>query len=182
MLYLKLFEYLIRIIGKKGSIRIMQSRIEEYFRKYYKVCCRVAFTVVKNHADAEDMAMETLLRLLLYQPDFKSEEHEKAWTIRTVINLCRDLVKSKWHKTTVGIEAAPQAEKSYQMAPFLETDDTLWILLELPEKYKDCLYLFYYEDYSIHEIAEILEKPENTVKTNLRRGREALKQKMNERR
>ena len=59
--------------------------------------------------------------------------------------------------------------------PLIDEDGVLWAVLELPEQYRRPLYLFYYEDYSIKEIATALEKPENTVKTNLRRGREALK-------
>ena len=160
----------------------MQSRVEEYFQKYYKVCCRVAFTLVKNQADAEDVAQEVLLRLILYQPQFAGEEHEKAWIIRTAINLCKDLLKSKWNKTTVGMEAVSPEERAAFEIPNVETDDTFFVVMELPEKYRNCLYLFYYEDYSIREIARILEKPENTIKTNLKRGREALREKLLERR
>lgn len=159
---------------------MMQSQLEEYFHNYYQVCFRVAFTRVKNHADAEDIAQETLLRLFLYHPDFQGAEHEKAWMIRTAINLAKDLLKSKWHTLTVGMETVPKEEQTYFQAPFAQNDDTLWAVLELPVKYRDSLYLFYYEDYSIREIASILEKPENTIKTNLRRGREALKQRLKE--
>ena len=161
---------------------MMQSQMEGYFRKYYKACYRVAFSMVKNHADAEDIAQEVLLRLLAYQPEFAGPEHEKAWMIRTAINLCKDLLKSKWRKTTVQMEAVPDAERAYLQVPRMESDDTVWKVLELPERYRNCLYLFYYEDYSIREIARILEEPENTVKTNLRRGREELKKRIQERR
>ncbi len=157
---------------------MIQSQLEDYFQKYYHVCYRVAFTMVKNHADAEDIAQEVLVRLLMYQPVFASQEHEKAWMLRTAMNLCKDLLKSKWRTSTVGIETVPAAERSYFQVPCVENDDTLWALLELPERYRNALYLFYYEDYSIREIAAILEEPENTVKTNLRRSREALKQKL----
>lgn len=160
---------------------MIQGQMENFFRKYYGGCYRAAFALVKNHADAEDIAQDVLIRLLVYQPDFANSEHEKAWMIHTAINLSKDLLKSKWHKSTVGIEEMPAEERGYFQLPCMETDDTLWILLELPQNYKECLYLFYYEDYSIREIAEILEKPENTVKTNLRRGREALKQRLKER-
>ena len=159
----------------------MQS-LEMYFQKYYTACYRAAFTLVKNHADAEDVAQETLLRLLVYQPNFKGEQHEKAWMIRTAMNLAKDLLKSKWKKSTVHMEVVPETERTYFQIPSIESDETLFTVLELPKRYRSCLYLFYYEDYSIREIAEILEEPENTVKTNLRRGREALKQKLSERR
>ena len=85
-------------------------------------------------------------------------------------------------KTTVGIEAVAQEESASFWMPGVEADDTLFAVMELPERYRNCLYLFYYEDYSIREIAQILEKPENTIKTNLKRGREALRTKLLERR
>ncbi len=153
-------------------------QMEHYFQKYYKVCRRVAFTMVKNDADAEDVAQETLLRLLLHTPDFKDAEHEKAWMMRTAINLSKDLLKSAWHKKTVGIEAAFLAKQTLFQEMHQEHDDTLLALMELPERHKNCLYLFYYEDYSIREIASVLEMPENTVKTNLRRGRELLRKRL----
>lgn len=152
-----------------------KDQLENYFREYYALCYRVAFTQVKAHADAEDMVQEVFVKLLRYHPDFVSKEHEKAWIIRTTMNLCKDWNKSKWNNVTVGIEKVPEAERPYFRVPFVEEDEILWAVLELPEKYKNCLYLFYYEDYSIREIAELLEKPENTIKTNLRRGREVLK-------
>ena len=100
----------------------MIQSLERYFQKYYRVCCRVAFTLVKNHADAEDVAQEVLLRLLVCEPEFVNEEHEKAWIIRTAINLCKDLLKSKWHKSTVRLEAAPEFERAYfQVLPALRT-------------------------------------------------------------
>lgn len=152
-----------------------REQLGEYFKKYCSLIFRVAFAEVKSHADAEDVLQETFMKLLRYHPVFESEEHEKAWLIRTAINLSKDLLKSKWQQATVGIDTVPNMEKSYMKVPYLEQDDTLWRVLALSEKYRQPLYLFYYEDYSIKEIAHILDMPENTVKTNLRRGREILK-------
>lgn len=160
---------------------MMQRKLEGCFERYYRFCYRVAFTMVKNHADAEDIAQEAMLRLLIYQPEFAGTEHEKAWMARTTVNLCKDLFKSKWHRDTVGMDAMMQGEKLCALPSFPEDDETLQAVRKLPRRYRDCLYLFYYEDYSVREIAMILDEPENTVKTNLRRGREALKQRLKER-
>ncbi|MCH5257674.1 MAG: RNA polymerase sigma factor [Lachnospiraceae bacterium] len=149
---------------------------ETYFKEHYSLVYRVAFTQMKGHADAEDVLQEVFVRLLKYRPHFENSEHEKAWFIRTTINICKDLMKSKWHSTTVSIEKIPEGEKSYFHLPHVNEDETLWEILALPEKYKNCLYFFYYEGYSIKEISQILKIPENTVKTNLRRGREILKE------
>lgn len=152
-----------------------REKLEQYFHKYYTLVFRVAFAEVKSHMDAEDIRQEVFLRLLKYQPEFQSAEHEKAWIIRTAINLCRDFLKSKWKQCITVVEEVPEGEKVHFEHPFLEEDDTLWTVMALPARYRQPLYLFYYEDYTVKEIAELLRCPENTVKTNLRRGREELK-------
>ncbi|MCM1175187.1 MAG: RNA polymerase sigma factor [Blautia sp.] len=151
---------------------------EAYFRERYSLVYRVAFMQMKRHTDAEDVSQEVFMRLLKYQPQFESREHEKAWFIKTTMNLCRDVLKSKWNSTTVSIEKIPEQEKQYFQLPYMKKDETLWEVLALPEKYRDCLYFFYYEGYSVKETAQLLGMPENTVKTNLRRGREALKKRL----
>lgn len=156
-----------------------KERLEQLFSEYYKLVYRVAFSQVKNHADAEDITQEVFIKIMKYDMKYESMEHEKAWIIRVTMNLCRDLLKSKWKKTSVSMDSVPEIEKEYYQNPYIKPDETLWAVLELPEKYKNCLYLFYYEDYSIKEIAESLEMQENTVKTNLKRGREALRKLLN---
>lgn len=149
---------------------------ETYFRKRYSLVYRVAFMQMKRHADAEDASQEVFLRLLKYEPEFESEEHEKAWFIRTTMNICKDILKSKWHSATVSIDRIPESERMHFHIPSVQEDETLWAVLELPEKYRHCLYFFYYEEYSVKEVAKLMQIPENTVKTNLRRGREMLKE------
>lgn len=153
-----------------------KERLEQIFRDYYQLIYRVAFSQVKNHADAEDITQEVFLKIIRHDMRYQSMEHERAWIVRVTINLCRDLLKSKWHKTSVSMEEVSEAQRG-SCENFTEIqDDMMWAVLQLPEKYRNCLYLFYYEDYSIKEIAQSLEMPENTVETNLKRGRQALKE------
>ncbi len=153
-----------------------KERLEQIFWDYYQLIYRVAFSQVKNHADAEDITQEVFLKIIRHDMRYQSMEHERAWIVRVTINLCRDLLKSKWHKTSVSMEEVSEAQRG-SCENFTEIqDDMMWAVLQLPEKYRNCLYLFYYEDYSIKEIAQSLEMPENTVKTNLKRGRHALKE------
>lgn len=153
-----------------------KERLEQIFRDYYQLIYRVAFSQVKNHADAEDITQEVFLKIIRHDMRYQSMEHERAWIVRVTINVCRDLLKSKWHKTSVSMEEVSEAQRG-SCENFTEIqDDMMWAVLQLPEKYRNCLYLFYYEDYSIKEIAQSLEMPENTVKTNLKRGRQALKE------
>lgn len=184
---LKLFYQVIRILyvdRRVGSVilprNMKNEQLEFYFREYYSMIFRIAFAELKAHADAEDIVQEVFLRFLKYQPQFQNTEHEKAWIVRTTINLCRDFQKNKWNRATVGMDGIPEAEKKYMKNPFAQEDEIMWVVLKLQERYRRPLYLFYYEGYSVREIAAALELPENTVKTNLRRGREALKKLLQE--
>lgn len=152
-----------------------KEQLEYFFKTYYSLVFRIAFMELKSHADAEDIIQEVFIRLMMYSPEFESSEHEKAWLIRTAINLCKDFLKSRWNRSTVGMDAISGEEIKYFKVPYVQDDDMVMRLFELPERYRRTLYLFYYEDYSIKEISDVLEMPEGTVKTNLKRGREALK-------
>ena len=122
------------------------------------------------------ITQEVFLKIIRHDMRYQSMEHERAWIVRVTNQSVRDLLKSKWHKTSVSMEEVSEAQRG-SCENFTEIqDDMMWAVLQLPEKYRNCLYLFYYEDYSIKEIAQSLEMPENTVKTNLKRGRQALKE------
>lgn len=148
------------------------------FEKYKELLYRVAFSNMKNRADAEDVVQEAFCRYLKTKPAFADENHEKNWFVRVVLHICYDIQKSAWFSRTAGLEeAAAGAIKPFSL-PFVYEDDMLWRVMELAAAYRNPLYLFYYEDYSIREIAGIMELEEGTVKTRLRRGRQLLKEKL----
>ena len=151
---------------------------EEPFAKYGDILYRIAFSNMKNQADAEDVVQEAFCRYLKSKPVFADENHEKNWFIRVVINICYDIQKSAWFSRTVGFDEVPEKEMQHFNLPFIQEDDMLWQVMELSAAYRNPLYLFYYEDYSIREIARIMELEEGTVKTRLRRGRQMLKEKL----
>ena len=144
-------------------------------KSYGPLLYRVAFSYVKSRADAEDAVQETYMRLLQKKPIFENEEHRKAWLLRAVINICKDILKSAWNNRTVGYEGVSEKEKASLDLPYGIEDETIWLVMELNEKYRTPLYLFYYEGYSIREISHFLNLPESTVKTHLKRGREILR-------
>lgn len=157
---------------------VEEQEKKRIFEQYKDMLYRIAFSYLRSHADAEDAVQETFLRYLRTEQKFKEQEHEKAWFIRVTINICHDMSKSAWMQRIVSVEEIPEGEmKSFQV-PYVEPDEMLWRVLKLPITYRNPLYLFYYEDYSIKEIATILNMQENTVKTRLRRGRELLKEKI----
>ena len=142
--------------------------IELYSDMIRKIC----MLHLKNYADTEDIFQTVFMKYLLHTAPFESEEHEKAWFIRVTVNACKDLLKSFFRRNAVPLE-----ELSEQAAALPEQDrDVLEAVLALPSKYKDVVYLHYYEGYSAAEIGRILNKNVNTVYTLLSRAREQLKQ------
>jgi len=131
---------------------------------------RAAFSVLHCTADAEDAVQEAFMRLMTKAPRFNDSEHEKAWLLRVTINIARNIHKAK----------ARECQSEAMDLPCSETQDTelLQLVLSLPERYSTIIHLYYYEGYSIKEIAAILNTPSATVGTRLARGRSILRAMM----
>lgn len=136
---------------------------------------RICMIHLKNYSDTEDIFQTVFLKYVLHAPDFDSSEHEKAWIIRVTINACKDLLKSFFRSRTLPLDSVPEKAEEPE-----DHSDVLEAVLSLPHKYKDVVYLYYYEEYSAAEIGSILHKNVNTVYTLLNRGRQALKTKLEE--
>ena len=109
---------------------------------------------------------------MLYEGRFTDQEHEKAWLLRVAINACKDYLKSFFRRSVVSFEALREMEAEEQE----DHREVLAAVLSLPVKYKDVIYLHYYEGYSAAEVGKILGKKENTVYSLLSRGRGMLKE------
>lgn len=139
--------------------------------RYGDMVRRLCLVHLKNPADTEDIFQNVFLKYVLSPVVFESPEHEKAWLIRVTINACRDLVKSFFRNRTVSLE-----ELLDQPAPLLEEHrEVLEAVLALPRKYRDAVYLHYYEGYTAAEIGKLLGKNTNTVYTLLTRARGQLR-------
>lgn len=138
---------------------------------YADMVRRICFLHLKNFADTEDIFQTVFLKYVLYDGEFESAEHEKAWFIRVTINACKDLLKSLFRHSTVSMDALAQEAAS----PDIDQQYVLDAVLSLPAKYKDTIYLYYFEGYSAKEIAKILKRSENTIFSLLSRGRSMLK-------
>lgn len=140
--------------------------------RYGDTVRRLCLVHLKNPADTEDIFQNVFLKYVLSPVVFESPEHEKAWLIRVTINACRDLVKSFFRSRTVPLE-----ELLDQPAPLSEEHrEVLEAVLALPRKYRDAVYLHYYEGYTAAEIGKLLGKNTNTVYTLLNRAREQLRE------
>ena len=134
---------------------------------------RICMIHLKNSADTEDIFQTVFLKYALSHVDFESDEHEKAWLIRVAINACKDLLKSFW-KHTVALDEI--IEQPSQISP--DHKEVLEAVLSLPTRYRDVVYLHYYEDYTAPEIAQILHKNVNSVYTLLTRSKQMLQKKL----
>ncbi len=142
--------------------------------RYADTVRRICMVHLKNYADTEDIFQTVFLKYVLYSEPFENEEHEKAWIIRVTINACKDLLKSFFRSRTTSLDTLKEAAQ----VPDTEHSELLDAVLSLPEKYKNVVYLYYYEEYSAAEISRILKKNVNTVYTLLTRARHLLKQEL----
>lgn len=151
-----------------------ENEINRVVRDYADMVRRICFYRLKNHADTEDVFQNVFLKYLLYEGRFESAEHEKAWFVRVSINACKDYLKMMFRHKTVPLEVLTEESSGMDAEQY----GVLEALLELPVKYKDVLYLYYFEGYSALEIGGILKKKENTVYSLLSRGRGMLKERL----
>lgn len=158
-----------------------EQRWNDLAEEYQTMLYRIAFSNMRNRADAEDAVQEAFLRYMKDEKPILNKEHEKAWLIRTTIHICMDILKSGWRQRTVALNESLITETKSVYLPYQTRDDrTLEAVLKLPVHYRNPIYLFYYEDYSIQEIAGVLNEKEGTIKTRLRRGREEVKKILTE--
>lgn len=140
----------------------------EQYEKYKNTVYSVIFNYVQNTEDTADLLQEVFLKLYATDTEFTGDEHRKAWLIRVSVNLCKNHLRSVKRRKIVTLE---------EDIPYFdnrEDNELLKIVWSLPEKYRIPIHLFYYESYSIKDIANVLDIPEATVKIQLKRGREKL--------
>lgn len=152
-----------------GEEKISQS-VEEIYKKYSNMIYWVSFAYMKNAADTEDIVADVFVKLLTSGIQFQSEEHEKAWLLRVAINLCKDNLKH-WRRKCTDLD---ECENLQSENPF-NTNEILSAVMELPDRYKDAVYLYYYEGYTTEEVAKILKKPQSTIRVHLHEARKILK-------
>ena len=149
-----------------------EQEVNRAIEQYADMVLRLCTVSLKNTADAEDVFQTVFLKYTLSNQIFETAEHEKAWLIRVTVNCCRDLLKSFFRKHTVSLDEA--SELAASATP--EQSAVLEAVRSLPKKYREVVYLHYYEGYTAPEIAGILHQNPNTVYTHLSRARELLKE------
>ena len=150
---------------------------EAAVRTYADMVYRLACLNTNNKETAEDVFQTVFLKLVSHQESIISEEHLKAWLIRVTINQCKSVATTAWNRKRASYEDAMLMEEPEEQEDF---SDVYEAVRELPDKYRDVIHLFYYEQLTVKDIAGILDTKEATVKTWLSRGRKLLGEKLKE--
>ena len=135
---------------------------------------RLALARTASVPDAEDVFQEVFLRYFRHEDKFHNDEYRKAWLIRCTLNRCKSLLSSPWRKRVVPLETAEEVgvEDDYR--------EVYSAVLSLPGKYRAVIHLHYFEGLSVSEMAQTLQLPEGTVKSQLSRGRDLLRDMLEE--
>lgn len=152
-------------------MRVLDTNIEGIYIKYRDRVFAVGFNYFRNSMDADDVVQETFLKLLRSNKDFESEEHLRNWIMKVAVNECKRVTLSSWFKRRESLEDYTD-KLIFEEAGDRDLFDKV---MRLPKNYRQVTHLFYYEGYSVKEIAGILGIRETTVTTRLSRARKKLK-------
>jgi len=149
-----------------------EAEINRALQTHADMVRRICFMHLNNRSDVEDVFQEVFLKYALHAASFESDAHERAWLIRVAANACKDIRKSFWQRRVCSLEDTDITGITVSE----EHKDVLDAVLRLkPPKYRDVIYLHYYEGYKAAEIAAILGQKENTIYTWLSRAKGQLK-------
>ena len=153
----------------------MRLTVEETYRAHADAVFAAAFSVCRSRADADDVVQDTFLRYLTKPKEFDSAAHLKAWLLRVAINRATDLTRSRWRDHL-------SWEEEIAALPFEAPEDERLMdaVLQLKEPDRIVVHLYYFEGYSVKEIAQLIQRREGTVKSRLCRARAALKTMLQE--
>ena len=157
-----------------------EYEMEEVIEQYSTMLFRLSMVRMQNREDAQDVVQDTFLRLMTQVKKgktFREEEHLKAWLLTVATNRGKSILTMAWNRKTEGMEALND-----MAAPEQKTDYAYEYVMRLPEKYRVAINLFYYEQLTTEQIAEIMKTKPATVRSYLHRGREKLKKMMEEER
>ena len=157
----------------RSSLLRTDGEITEIYERHFLTVYRVCYAFMRNKPDSEDAVHETFCKLIKSGTPFDSEEHEKAWLIRTATNTCKNALRNSWSKR-VSIDD----HQNLSACDDYEIDDVFNAIIDLPEKYKSVVFLYYYEGYDSAEISKILNKPKATIRYHLHMARKILKEKL----
>lgn len=154
----------------------MRQPVQELAASYQGSLFAAAFNVCKNAQDAEDVVQDTFVQYYTTKKEFESEQHIRAWLMRVAVNKAKNINRTFWRRNKISIEES--METLVFETPAAET--LFETVMQLSDKYRIVIHLYYYEEYAVREIAQILKLSESNVKIRLSRGRAMLKETLKE--
>lgn len=154
------------------------AEYESIVEKYLKMVYRISFHYFGNNEDAEDVSQDVFIKLCSAKNDFGNDEEIKAWLIRVTTNTCHSYYRNPFRKRKTEIDEKELENIIGTSSSEQEIVDRKVIMdavLSLPEHYRIIVYLYYYEEYSTHQISNALKIKETTIQTRLSRARDKLK-------
>ena len=148
--------------------------IAQYYTPILRLCC----VILRDPAAAEDAAQETFFKAYRGMGSFRRESSEKTWLTSIAMNVCRDMRKSAWWRhndrryTPEDMEGKPSTPAWSEPGEFLDLGRAI---ADLPEKYRDAVLLYYYQDMTLEETAKVLKTTPSTISKRLARARALLK-------
>ncbi|MDO4490846.1 MAG: sigma-70 family RNA polymerase sigma factor [Lachnospiraceae bacterium] len=163
-----------RTASEHGSATGQMTSVEQALDQYGNAILRLAYSYLHNMSDAEDILQDTLIKYMQTAPEFENEAHRKAWLLRVAANLSKNRIQYNQLRETDELAETLIAEVKNDLS-------FLWEAVKaLPHKYREAIHLFYQEGYSSKEISRILRRNESSIRSDLRRGREKLKEILKE--
>ena len=145
----------------------------EAVAQYGSAVYRLAYAMTRSRSDADDVFQEVFLRLHRSAPDFLNEAHRRAWLLRVTANCAKSLLASPWRRRTLPLEDV----YAYTDPDASAVDEAM---AQLPGKYRAVVHLFYCEGYQTEEIARLLGRSPSTVRAQLTRARQRLRELLKE--
>ena len=153
--------------AKKQAVRLVND--------YADLILRLSYTYLGSTADAEDVCQEVLLKLLGRSEGFEGPEHERAWVVRVTANRCKDLLRRRAARPTVALDEAPEPAAPEACDARGRAALVLRAVMRLPLEYREAIFLRYYENYSVRDVARACGCSEDAAAARLSRGRAKLK-------
>lgn len=153
---------------------------EEAIDRYADMVYRLALSQMKNKTDADDLFQEVFVRLVSHIQDLESWEHVKAWLIRVTINCAKKHFDQYWNKNVDYMDEPERVAEEDGGYEFVEEHPVRSAVQKLPLKYRLVIHLYYFEERTVAEIAELTGQKESTVKSQMHRARKLLKDLLKE--
>ncbi|MFB6801978.1 sigma-70 family RNA polymerase sigma factor [Peribacillus butanolivorans] len=157
--------------------------LDEIMTVYGQDILQLVYSYVKNLTVAEDLTQEIFVKCYKALPTYKKQSKLRTWLWKIAINHCKDYLKSWYRRNieyTVDERVEPQATVSVEET-ILKLDEDQMLshtVMNLPIKYREVIYLFYFQELSIKEISEMTGISQGTIKTRMRRAKAMLKEKL----